>query len=158
MSEKIVTNTSPLLTLSKMKAFDVIEKLPYEFVCPKEVEDEILAGAGKNHDVTIPTWLKITPLQSKVSPLSIASLDLGEASVIQLAIEQNIKTVCIDELAGRRAAKAIGLKIVGSLGLLGKAKTLGLINEIKPLVKKAQDEGIYFDENLISEFLSLFNE
>lgn len=140
MSEIIVTNTSPLLTLSKMQAFDLVEKLPFEFVCPKEMEDEILAGAKKNYDVTIPAWLKIIQLKSNVFPLAVASLDLGEAAVIQLALKQNIKTVCIDELVGRRAAKAVGLNIIGSLGLLGKAKSSGLISEIKVLIKKAEDQ------------------
>lgn len=141
-----------------MKAFDVIARLPFQFLCPKEVEDEILAGASKNYDVEIPEWIDIVSLKSQPSPLSIASLDLGEAAVIQLAIEQNVKTVCIDELAGRRAAKAVGLNVVGSLGLLGKAKSLKLIDKIKPYIKKAKEEGIYYDDNLISEFLASFNE
>ncbi len=158
MIERIVTNTSPLLTISKMQAFDVIGKLPFEFICPKEVEAEILAGAKKNYDVEIPAWLTITSLKSKVFPLAAASLDLGEAAVIQLALEQNTKTVCIDEVAGRRAAKAVGLNVIGSLGLLGKAKTLGLITQIKPFIEKAKNAGIYYEEKLITDFLNSFNE
>lgn len=34
MTEKIVVNTSPILALSKMWAFEAIGKLPFEFVCP----------------------------------------------------------------------------------------------------------------------------
>ena len=158
MSEIIVTNTSPLLTLSKMRAFDLIGDLPLEFVCPEEVENEIMAGAEKNFDVIMPAWLEVVKLKSKVFPLAAASLDLGEAAVIQLALEQNIKTVCIDEVAGRRAAKAVGLNIVGSLGLLGKAKSLGLISKIKPFIEKAKNEGIYYDEKLITEFLRTVGE
>lgn len=128
MIKKIVTNTSPLLAISKMQAFDIIGKLPFEFISPVEVENEILAGAAKGYDITIPNWLKIEGLQSQLSPLAVASLDIGEAAVIQLALEQNIQMVCIDEVKGRRAALAVGLKVIGSLGLLGKAKSLGIIN------------------------------
>ncbi len=158
MIERIVTNTSPLLTISKMQAFDVIGSLPFEFACPKEVEAEILAGANKNYDIEIPAWLNIISLKSKVFPLAVASLDLGEAAVIQLALEQDIKTVCIDEVAGRRAAKAVGLNVIGSLGLLGKAKISGLIAQIKPFIEKAKSAGIYYDEKLIKDFLDSFNE
>jgi len=35
------------------------------------------------------------------------SLDLGEAAVIQLAIDRQIPAVCIDEAAGRRTTKII---------------------------------------------------
>ena len=158
MIEKIITNTSPLLAISKMQAFDIIGKLPFEFVCPAEVESEILAGAAKGYDITIPTWLKIESLQSNLSPLAVAALDVGEAAVIQLALEQNIQTVCIDEVKGRRAALAVGLKVIGSLGLLGKAKSLGIINEIKPYLEKATDNGIFYDEKLIETFLKSFGE
>lgn len=158
MIEKIVANTSPLLAFSKMQAFDVIGKLPFEFISPVEIESEILAGAAQGYDITIPDWLKIESLQSDLSPLAVASLDVGEAAVIQLALEQNIETVCIDELKGRRAASAVGLKVVGSLGLLGRAKSLGIISEIKPYLEKAVDNGIFYDENLIKTFLESFGE
>lgn len=158
MIKRIVTNTSPLLALAKMQAFDIIGKLPFEFVCPSEVEAEILVGAKQGYETEIPNWLQIMNLQSNLSPLAIASLDVGEAAVIQLALEQNIETVCIDEIKGRRAALAVGLKVVGSLGLLGKAKTFGLITEIKPYIEKAKLGGIFYDDNLIGNFLKSIGE
>lgn len=158
MAEKIVTNTSPLLAFARMQAFEFIGKLPYEFVCPAEVETEILVGAKQGYKTEIPHWLQVIKLQSSLSPLAVAALDTGEAAVIQLAIEQNIKTVCIDERAGRRAASAVGLKVVGSLGLLGKAKTLGLITEVKPYIEKAKSGGIFYDDKLIEPFLKSLGE
>jgi predicted nucleic acid-binding protein len=158
MTEKIVTNTSPLLAFAKMQAFEIIGRLPFEFICPAEVEQEILAGADQGYDVEIPDWLKIEKLQTNLSPLAVASLDVGEAAVIQLALEQNVETVCIDELKGRRAALAVGLKVVGSLGLLGKAKSLALITKLKPYIEKAKTNGIFYDENLIENFLKSFGE
>jgi len=122
MIEKIVTNTSPLLSLSKMRVSEVIGKLPFEFICPAEVKAEILAGASQGYDVEIPAWLKTVSLKNQPSPLAVAALDKGEAAVIQLALENNIALVCIDELKGRRAALAVGLKVVGSLGLIGKQR------------------------------------
>lgn len=158
MAEKIVTNTSPLLALSKMEALDVVGELPLEFFCPTEVQLEILAGAQKHFDISIPDWVTVVSLKSKLSPLASASLDEGEAAVISLALELGIKTVCIDELAGRRAAKAVGLGVVGSLGLLGRAKSLGIIANVEPYIQRAIDQGIYYDKNLISEFVSQIDE
>ncbi len=158
MTERIVTNTSPLLAFAKMQAFEAIGKLPFEFVCPAEVETEILVGANQGYETEIPEWLKVLSLSSAISPLAIASLDVGEAAVIQLALEQNIETVCIDERKGRSAALAVGLKVVGSLGLLGKAKTIGLITEVKPYIEKAKSGGIFYDEKLIESFLKSLGE
>lgn len=161
MIERIVTNTSPLLAISKMQAFDVIGELPFELISPVEVETEIFAGDEKGYDITIPNWLKIERLQFNLSPLAVVSLDVGEAAVIQLALEKNIQIVCIDEVKGRRAALAVGLKVIGSLGLLGKAKKLGvigIIREIKPYIEKAKANGIFYNEKLIKTFLDSFNE
>jgi predicted nucleic acid-binding protein len=158
MTEKIVVNTSPLLSLAKMQALDAVGKLPFEFVCPAEVEAEILAGVNQGYDVEIPAWLSVVSLKKPLSPLAVASLDEGEAAVIQLALENNISLVCIDELKGRRAALAVGLKVVGSLGLLGKAKTLGLILTIRPFIEKAKNTGIYYDDHLIETFLKSLGE
>lgn len=72
-------------------------------------------------------------LAEPLSPLALAALDEGEASVIQLALEQSIPRVCIDEIKGRRAAAATGLAMLGSLGLIGKAKSLGLIAKARLL-------------------------
>ena len=158
MTEQIVINTSPLISLSKMRVFEAIGKLPFEFICPAEVEAEILAGAIQGYETEIPDWLEIVSLKNPLSPLAVASLDTGEAAVIQSALENNISLVCIDELKGRRAALAVGLKVVGSLGLLGKAKTLGFISEARLFIEKAKNSGIFYDDQLIETFLKSLGE
>lgn len=155
---KIVVNTSPIIALGKMQSFDLIARLPFDFVCPLQVKAEILAGAAKGYPVKFPSGIRVLPLKTSLTPLALATLDAGEAAVIELALEQNTSLVCIDEIKGRRAALASGLQVVGSLGLLGKAKTLGLITEIRPLIEKAQLSGIYYDTKLIEKFLSELGE
>jgi predicted nucleic acid-binding protein len=158
MAEKIVINTGPLIALSKMQAFEVVEKLQFDFICPTEVKAELLAGEQIGYTIDLPSWLEIVTLENPISPLAIASLDSGEAAVIHLALEKDISLVCIDEVKGRRAANAVGLKVVGSLGLLGRAKNLGVIAEIAPFIQKAKGAGIYYDDDLISVFLNAFGE
>jgi uncharacterized protein len=158
MTEKIVINASPLIALGQMQIFDVVSQLPFEFVCPPQIEAEITAGYAKGLPVSFPNWINIISLIAPLSPLSVATLDEGEAAVIQLALEREIEIVCIDDLKGRRAATAVRLKVVGSLGLLGKAKTLGLINAVKPFIEAAQTNGIYYHSDLVKEFLNSFGE
>jgi len=158
MTDRIVINTSPLIALARMNAIDVIANLPFEFVCPAEVEAEIFAGAAQGHPVIFPAWITVLSLRGPLSPLTTAALDNGEAAVLQLALEQEIGYVCIDELKGRRAALAVGLNVVGSLGLIGKAKTLGSIAAARPFIEQAQREGIYYDEVLVEDFLAALGE
>jgi predicted nucleic acid-binding protein len=87
MSEKIVVNTSPIIAFEKMQALNVISQLPFEFVCPAEVEAEIAAGTAKALAASLPSWIRVLSLSAPLSPLILASLDSGEAAVIELALE-----------------------------------------------------------------------
>jgi len=158
MSERIAINTGPLIALGKMQAFSVIEQLPFDFCCPPQVELELLKGAALGHPVIRPVWVKVLPLQAPLTPFASIALDDGEAAVIQLALELQLNLVCIDEAKGRRAALGVGLQVVGSLGLLGKAKAEGLINAVRPFITHAQQNGLYYDASLISAFLQALGE
>ena len=59
-------------------------------------------------------------------------LDPGESEAIVLAVEKKADYLVIDERKGRKIAVQYGLKITGLLGVLGKAKAKGIINEVKP--------------------------
>ena len=141
-----------------MEALDLMVNLPFVFLCPPQIEAEIAAGAAQGHRVITPAWLKVTALATPLSPLILAALDEGEASMIQLALEKSIPRVCIDEIKGRRAAAATGLVALGSLGLIGKAKTLGLIVEVRPFIEKAMREGIYYHKDLVQNVLNALGE
>jgi predicted nucleic acid-binding protein len=124
--EIIVTNTSPLIALvAAWGDLTPLEFLYEQVLVPFEVCQEMLKGGLQNFAVAEfqkATWLKKQPSPVNISAFLLNSLDLGEASVIQLALNQNIKTVCIDESVGRRVARLNGLALTGSIGILLKAK------------------------------------
>jgi predicted nucleic acid-binding protein len=86
------------------------------------------------------------------------TLDYGEAEVITLAKELRIDTVIIDEYAGRRYAKMPEINVVGALGILLKAKELGFIQEIKPLMALLLKHERYIDKSLHEKVLCLAGE
>ena len=157
-AERLVINTGPLIALGRVDAFDIIGRLPVIFIIPKEVADEIEAGARAGYPVAIPAWATVQPLKAAIEPLGSHLLDAGEAAVIQLAIEQRIENVCIDEWRGRRAAVAVGLSVTGSLGLLGRAKRLGLIATIRPWIDKLTACGVHYHPDLVRRFLQGIGE
>lgn len=158
MAERIVVNTGPLIALARMEALDVAGQLPYEFLCPSEVRAELEAGAAVGHPMVNPLWLHSQSLQSPLSSLVLSALDAGEAAVIQLALEQQISLVCIDEWKGRRVALAAGLRVTGTLGLLGRAKVLGIIPAVKPLIDCALRSGIHYHPELVRKVLGALGE
>jgi len=108
-SETIVINTSPLITLvAALGDLTILGSLYTEVLVPLEVCQEITAGGRDDFAVAefeAANWLQKKDTYLNISPFLLNSLDLGEAAVIQLALDENIQTVCIDEAVGRRIAR-----------------------------------------------------
>jgi predicted nucleic acid-binding protein len=158
MGELVVIDAGPLIALARAEALDLIGRLSFQFVCPGEVRQELDEGARLGYPRVDPGWLRTITLNVPPHPVSRATLDLGEAAVIELALHQDIERVCIDDWKGRRTALAAGLKVTGSLGLLARAKTEGLLSAVRPLVERLSREGIWYDDKLVQRMLKELGE
>ena len=156
--ETIVVNTGPLITLARIDALEIAGALPYDFVCPREGRDELDAGEAAGHVEVRPPWLAVLELQATPRPTLVAGLDRGEAAVIQLALERGTPRACIDEWKARRAAAAAGLRVTGTLGLLGRAKRLGLIPTGRPLGEQARQAGVRYHDDIVRAVLRAAGE
>jgi predicted nucleic acid-binding protein len=150
----IVINSGPLILLDKIDALEVAGELPCRFICPPAVRNEVDAGKHHHRIQIAPDWLTVKTLISPVSQFADLSIDLGEAEVIQLALENNIARVCLDDLRGRKIAKRVGLRVIGLLGLLGWAKELGIIPRMKPFTERMIAAGGRYSRKLIDEALA----
>ena len=59
---------------------------------------------------------------------------------------------------GRRCGKALKLQVTGSLGLLGMAKHHGIIAAARPLVTAMSNQGNWYREDLVAQFLTGLGE
>lgn len=85
-------------------------------------------------------------------------LDLGEASAIALAHEIPNSTLILDDLKGRKAAKLLKMKFTGTLGILARAKSEGLIPSLKPIIDKLLETNFRISAQLIEELLKKYDE
>lgn len=150
----VVIDTGPLILLAKIDMLPLLTRLSYQFVAPQEVIDELEAGHELGHQAVDVSWLRVLSLKTPIPELVRATLDKGEAAAIQLALESGIRRVCIDDLHGRRIAKAVGLDVVGVLGVLGKAKRLGHIPAIAPYIDKLIEVGAHYSPELIAAVIA----
>ncbi len=158
MAERIVIDTGPIVALSRAGVTGAIARMPIEFVAPMEIRTEIDRGPPAGRERVDFTWVRFALRTSPLSPLALSSLDEGEAAVIQLALDERVPIVCIDERKGRRAALAVGLEVTGTLGILGRAKALGLIPAVRPPVEKMVAGGDWFDPALLARFYTAMGE
>ena len=157
---KVVSNTTPLLSLIKISKLNLLKELYTQVIIPEAVFEEMEQGKHKKYytDIKKAEWIKIQPVKDKNASKYFIDLDKGEAEVIMLAEEIQADLVIIDELIGRDYARYLKLKITGTLGILLKAKEKGLIKEIKPLLLDMKDKGIWLSDSLIKSVLEIANE
>ncbi|MGB0561215.1 MAG: DUF3368 domain-containing protein [Spirulinaceae cyanobacterium] len=149
----IVTNTSPLIAIVAATGdLALLKKLNLQTIVPYEVAQEIFSG-GRDRLGTQAfnraTWLNVQPQLLNIAPYLLNTLDRGEASVIQTALNLQIETVCIDEKVGRRVARLSQLQLTGSIGLLLKAKQSGQLESMAEAIRRMQQSGIRLSQKVI---------
>lgn len=152
-----VVNTSPWIALSLCGQTGLLRHFYDNVFMPQAVKQEIIAGGLTRSGVKEPEdadWLQIKEIKDQAKVLLLHELDQGEAEVIILAQEQKATEVIPDEKIARMEAKLLGLKVVGTLGLLLRARKRGFILELSPLIHKILGEGIYIHPNIVESILN----
>ena len=81
------------------------------------------------------------------------TLDPGESEAIILGKEMNAEFIIIDEDTGRTYAKREGLKPIGMLGILLKAKEARQIDNVKNYMDLLRGAGFHLKDNLYNYVL-----
>ncbi len=157
---KVVSNTTPIISLLKLNRLDLLKQLYKQIYIPNAVFNEIEAGKEKGFykDLSSISWINIIEINDKISVKYFLDLDSGEAEAIVLATELKADLIIIDEKLGRFHAKHANLKVSGTIGILLKAKALGLIEELKPLLIELTDKNVWISEKLKREILEKAGE
>lgn len=147
----VVSDTSVISNLILIGELNLLHQLYGEIVIPDKVKEELQKLQEFGIDIiSLNVFDSITVLsptdQEMVNNL-MDSLDAGESAAIILATELKADYLAIDERAGRRTAKSMGLNIIGLVGILIQAKEADLIDTIKPLLDKLISEANFYLSN-----------
>lgn len=157
----VVSDTTPLIALMKASQLELLQKLFGTILIPQAVYNELTknvkfheeAEAIENCDFI---QTVVIPDKKMVDVLRRATgLDLGESEGIVLAEINKADILLIDEWKGRQVAVAMGLPIMGSIGVLNEAHLSGLLSsaDFRDSIEKMQNAGIRLSERLIKSIL-----
>ena len=151
MHNIVISDTSSLILFDKIQEFELLRKVYKSIITTPEIAEEF----GDN----LPNWIQIVETKDKKYQELIGfQVDKGEASAITLAKETENVILLLDDLKARKLAAKLNLKYTGVLGVFHKAKQVGIITEVKPLIEKLQQTNFRIAENVIQELLRLNNE
>ena len=127
----VVSDSSPILNLTVVGKLHLLRDIFSEIIVPPAVEQE-LAKKGIRLDSS---WMQVVAAQDRNELVTLRGLlDPGEAEAIVVAGELSAALILIDERRGRRIAMDRGLQITGLLGVLARARPLGLIPKCQPIL------------------------
>jgi predicted nucleic acid-binding protein len=141
ISASAVFDAGPLITFHKTDTLWLTNALFTHVLVPPAVAIEIQPSFGQ-----VPESFTIRA--PRVRLLLPEPLGPGEREAIGLAMEVDPEFVVLDDHQARAAARDHGLPVTGTLGLLVRAKQLGLISLVRPLMHEMIGAGHYASDRL----------
>jgi predicted nucleic acid-binding protein len=154
----VVSNTTPLINLVGVSQLHLLPALYGAVTISGAVRDEYAAGkAAADPDLDALPWLQIVPAVA-IDPSLPQQLGTGEAATLSLALALQARAVLLDEAYGRRLARARGLPVVGTLGVLLAGKQAGLLGAVNPIIDEMVRQGRHISASLRARVLRAAGE
>lgn len=160
--ERWIFNASPLILLGKIGRLTIIEQLNPAYAVPAAVAKEL--NVGPENDPAR-RWLlgpdKINHILEPITfPPHLLAWDLGagETAVLTHCTIQRGARAILDDRAARNCAEVYGISIVGTVGLLIRAKKAGLIPLLQPELIRLVQSGSLLSSAVIHEALKIAGE
>ena len=128
---------------------DILPALFDPIIIPPEIEREFGSAFS---------WLQTENLTSRVLVTALQMVvDAGEAEAIALAIEKSCLLISDDKQA-RLAAKHLGVAVIGTVGVLVRAKQSNVISALKPILDDLELNNFFISRALREEALRIVGE
>jgi len=142
----VITDASCFIILHKIDALELLHKLFSTVLTIPEIAEE--------YGMALPDWVTVISVRDKKLQNDLAFIvDPGEASAIALAHEIESNYLITDDLQARKLATKLGLTIIGTLGILLRAKQKSHIDLLRPYLERIVKTNFRISSDLIDRVL-----
>ena len=120
----VVSDTTPLISLLKINRLDLLKKLFGDVLIPQAVFDELTDDERfrlEADQIREKKFIVVKPVNNPESTNILkraTGLDQGESEAIVLTDELKADLLLMDEEKGRNVSAQMGLRIMGTIGIL----------------------------------------
>jgi len=162
LAEVVVADTGPLIAFAHLDRLSLLPEVLGRIIVPDIVLQECLYIPSRPGAMSIKSAVDegmLTVQASNDTPLEglSSSLGAGEQSAISIALTLDCAVLMDDKLA-RRAASHLGLRVIGTGGVLIKARKMDRIPEVAPLLEQLRAKGYHLSSGLIASILQYTGE
>ncbi len=147
----VIADTTCFILLDKIGKLDLLQQIFTNITTTSTITNEF----GR----PFPEWVNVMDVSNtNYQKILEIEVDAGEASAIALYFEFNNPLLILDDFKARKLAAKLHLKFTGTFGILLKAKEIGVINAIKPILQLIQKTNFRFSEAILNAILREANE
>ena len=161
MSRRWVADASPLILLGKIGRAALLSRLSDELAIPEAVAREVTQrpeGERVIGELTNFPGVQIVSQILVASQIAVWDLGPGESQVLAHASAVPNSRAVLDDLEARRCAQSLGLPVIGTLGVVLRARRRGLIEAARPVIDELRQAGLYASDQLIEQALAHLGE
>lgn len=167
----VLCNSGPLIALGKLNRLEVLAELFGEVRIPRAVYVEVVTEGllrGEPDALTVRLfwqshgWPVVDVTEGQLSAyVPAVILDLGETETLALALSLGNPLVLLDDEVARAEARRLGLRMVGTLGILAHAFRHDLLSldQVELLIREiAERPDIWISAKLCEHLLASLRE
>jgi predicted nucleic acid-binding protein len=152
-----VSNTTPLRYLIAIDQEHLLGQLFERVLIPVAVHAELTDARTpekvRRRVSLLPAWFEIRTVPPGSSASFSVTLHQGEREAILLAESIPADVLLMDEQTGRVIALGRNLPLSGTLGVLERADTMGLLKDLPLILKELKSSGFFIAESLEQQLL-----
>ena len=150
----VISNSSPLIALTQIGRLDLLRRLYTCIWIPPAVAREVEPTVAR-----LPDWIVVQELAHPLQPITVSgSIGPGEREVISLGLELGAALLVVDEQPARRLATFLGLRVIGTVGLLMAGKERGFLAKIRPELDRLLAVRFFMDQDLYDRVIAQAGE
>ncbi len=154
---KAVSNTTPLRYLIAIEQEHLLGQLFEKVFVPVAVHEELTdprtPETVRSRVLSMPDWFEVRTAQETQATTFPVALHRGERQAILLAEALRADVLLIDEQIGRTIALSRNLPLSGTLGVLERADTMGLVGDFTQVLQRLKASGFFVTEALEQQLL-----
>jgi predicted nucleic acid-binding protein len=154
---KAVSNTTPLRYLIAIEQEHLLGKLFEKVFVPVAVHEELTDAKTpeivRRRVTSLPAWFEVRSVDEMRMPRFPVTLHRGEQQAILLAEAVRADVLLIDEQIGRTIALNRNIPLSGTLGVLERADSMGLMSNFPEVLHRLKTSGFFVTETLEQQLL-----
>jgi predicted nucleic acid-binding protein len=136
---EVIVDTSVVQYLHQLGLLDLLRTSYGTVLVPEAVAVEIETGRARGidlPDVRSLEWIRVSIVPGDLFSAVTVELGAGEREVIALASASPGSLALLDDRLAREHARELGVAITGTLGVLLRAKQVGAIASLAPVLDR----------------------